>query len=604
MVAREDIGPGPLGARPRQRHGWVAASAALVSLLAHAALIHFAPPMPVGRLATIDEDGRIQSLVLRDVQVDVPRTVEQPARFEARDASTFMPEMLAPESFQALVEEFLPPPTADVGQPLAGEDRALAELAAVAERPLWDARQDLVHIRDRIVPDDVATFARRMIPDVERVPDAPDLAVPGDALAGAQRERGAQWLQGQAWAANGAGPGRAFGVGQRAIDPALEDAPETTVERVDAVTEEDEEITAIAPIEQLLALEVQTFSDPADPGYEYFQIRIFSIDHEGLPVLPRDVLLIQDASGSMTQRTIYQARHGWHAWLDSLSADDRVDLIAFRDHVERAFGELRPFNPRSQARAATFIEGLRARGGTDVFGSLEPLLAMEVNPARPTLAVLVSDGIPTTGVVDSTTILESFTAANAGAVSVFTIGGGPQVNEYLLDFLSFKNRGDTIMTFAREEIPDSMAQLARELSRPVLTFLRMQWAGDIDRFQVYPESLTHLYLDRPLVVYGRKPVDVRQAFVQIVGRSGADMKDMFFRIDFDEAGAGAPAIRTLWAWQRLYYLIGQHIRTQDPDLMDEIQRVTRQFGLNVAYGRDAVPMHFERRFHFHGQRGE
>ncbi len=45
-------------------------------------------------------------------------------------------------------------------------------------------------------------------------------------------------------------------------------------------------------------------------------------------------------------------------------------------------------------------------------------------PGRPALLALITDGRPTTGVTASSEIIEGFTQANQGGLSVFGLGGG------------------------------------------------------------------------------------------------------------------------------------------------------------------------------------
>ncbi|NIP98520.1 MAG: VWA domain-containing protein, partial [Akkermansiaceae bacterium] len=103
-----------------------------------------------------------------------------------------------------------------------------------------------------------------------------------------------------------------------------------------------------------------------------------------------------------------------------------------------------------------FIRNMTARGKTDVFTSLQSVAAMERTQGRPVIAVLVTDGRPTMGMVDSSDIIEEFTRVNDGGVSVFGFGGGRRVNRYLLDFLSYKNRGDSELVRELGDIPEGL----------------------------------------------------------------------------------------------------------------------------------------------------
>lgn len=569
--------------KPRARHAVAAFTAVVLSLLLHGVVIARFPALPVGRAPQLDEPGRIRPVVLGDVRRQMSDATERPERFRAQDPDLLAAESVDAGAFRELMEDLLPAEPADLGVALTGEDRAMAEPEAETDRAPWDPRQDLVQIRERIVPDDIAALPRRLVPDVDRAARAADIVLPVESPGLELAARGESWMR----AGRGGGvPGDAAEEREAAAEPASD-----RLDTVDALAERPEEITDVEPIEQLLDLELMRYRDPAEPDYEYFQIQIRRSGAESLPVLNRDVLLIQDASKSMTQHAVDRSKEGLHYWLQLLREGDRFDVLAFNDTVERAFGERTPFTALARTRAAFFIENLRAQGGTDVYASLEPLLNVDVSPDRPVIAVMVSDGVPTVGVVDSTDIIARFSEANAGRVSMFNVGGSRRVNKYLLDFLSYKNRGDAIITDEVEDLSASLNRMAVELSRPVLMDLQYRLAG-APGVDLYPRMLTHLFLDRPLVVYGRRPLNVSEAVIRVAGRSGDEVKDMVFRLAFDEAPAGDASIRTEWAWQKVYHLVGEHIRTRDPSVLREIRRMSTDYNLRVHYGTDRVPMHF------------
>lgn len=605
MVALRDHMTGLPWEKPRSSH-WIAAAVAIgASLLVHASIVRFFPPVPVGRTGQwAQDDRRVPPLVLRDVRRDPPPTADRPPRFETPDHALAMTRAPDADSLRELIGELLPAPAADLAAPIRGESEPTRVPDGLPERAAWDVRQDILEIRDRIVPDEVARLPRRIIPNIDRVERAPDITGRIDVDMAVGGSRGAEWLQSRALVRPPGTPGLGL-IADDPLDEGQEGEPVRTprLDRSDPLAESQADVTETEAIEQLLQLRISTFRDPSDPSFEYFQVLIERAGEDVLPVLPRDILLIQDASASMTQRTIDQCKEGLRVWLDTMRPEDRFDIIAFREDAIRAFDGLVPATPRYILRARTFIETLRARSGTDVFGSLAPLLDMERDPGRAILAVLISDGIPTVGMVSSTEILQEFSNQNAGQVAVFTVGGGPRVNEYLLDFLSYKNRGDSLITREREQLPHALRQIAKELNRPVLTDLQHQLATG-ERVDLYPRLLPHLFLDRPLMLYGRKPVEIESMVLRILGRTGEERKDMVFTLLFPEAETGDTHIRREWAWQKVYHLIGEHIQTRNPETLTRIRQLADNYGLDVLYGDDLVPTTFQRRFRFHGQQAE
>ena len=341
------------------------------------------------------------------------------------------------------------------------------------------------------------------------------------------------------------------------------------------------------PVEGLLRLSLAVDTEPDEPGHTYFRIAIERRDAAAMPVMPKDVLLIQDCSESMTQRKLDACKEGLRAFVKRLGPEDRFDIMTFRDRTARCFGYLREATPQAKARAVFFIEAMEARGKTDVYASLRDLMTVERSEDRPLLALLITDGRPTAGLVDSSDIIEQFTRTNLGEVSVFALGGGRQANRFLLDLLSYRNRGDSEVVESRRDLAPALDDLGSQLARPVMIDLRYRFSG-VEDGELFPRTLTHLYLDRPLVLYGRYQGDTPRAAFQIVGTSADGKKDIVFDLDWDQARPGTEEIRKRWASHQVYDLIGRYVETGQDAVLDRAHAVADRFGLAVPYGRDVI----------------
>jgi hypothetical protein len=284
----------------------------------------------------------------------------------------------------------------------------------------------------------------------------------------------------------------------------------------------------------------------------------------------------------MTQPMLREAVQGIDNALNTLSPQDTVNLIAFRDEVDILF----PESPAADRVGVAAVRGklaqLRAFGRTDVFASLEALKSLPEQPDRTRVAILVTDGIPTLGLTDSSEIIENFTRVNQGRISFFSVGGGRQVNRYLIDFLSFRNRGDSLVAERNVQLPAAVERMASEIRRPVMTDLSYQFTG-AGGLAVYPKSLTHLYLDRPLILVGRAPVSQRQIAFQIVGRSAEGSHDMLYTLDLTGLPPGPWSLRQEWAWQALLDLVGRHLGSPSAEIMRQLQEISTTYRIPLPY---------------------
>ncbi len=557
---------GVLDRNVRTRQRTRAATALTISLLVHAALISQLPPP--GWLPKAPMHRR--PIIVRDAPtLPVERIPQRPVFDPDR------PDALRP-SPAPNVETPPLPEIPDRPVPPFGESDRLTSIE-MPPPAAWTPRLDRLETEQRVVPEGLAALPRRIdvaVPRAQHVPDiTPSAFFPSEIKAELPpRSEQSAFGTDLSWPPP-SGSGREIAAVHEEFARELNNLwqPETSAE-----------VTGARAIESLLRMETRTHRLPSDSIHLYFEIRIQRRSAEGLPIMPKDVLLVQDCSESMTQPILDQCQRGLHLFLATLAPEDRFDIIAFAETRERCFGALTPADAVNRARAGWFIAQLTSRGKTDLLAFLDDVVPVRPDPGRAFLVVLFTDGIPTTGLMDNFVIIERFTERNTAAVSVFTFGAGRRVNRFLLDLLSYRNRGDARVIPERQNIPAGVAALATELARPVLTELRVSFAGDAGK-ETYPRTLTNLYLDRPLILYGRVRIDAPPTAVHIRGRSLAGDLDMVFPIVWEEAQVGGPEIVTEWARQRMLALMAEYVRTRNPVTLTEWARVGRAYGIPLPY---------------------
>jgi hypothetical protein len=472
-----------------------------------------------------------------------------------------------------------------------------APVPAPRDTESWSPREEILKVEERLVKEEIPNHPRRLIPDVDRVKGAADVVLPVESprkpasandvfgLSEAARRNVAEFRPPTVQSADtqwdrledllkpvsgpvlGSGSGD-MGGGARAALPVAALAPLA-----------GEKLT---PVEGMLKAGLSVYVDKSDPNFIYGRVDIQRAGAEALPVLPKDVLLIQDCSASITEQRLAFCRDGLLRCLSQLSPRDRFNVVGFRDAPQRCFPDWSPATPAALETGRTFVRAMESRGNTDIYASLRELLAMDHKPVRPVVVILVSDGLPTAGLRDCAEIISAFTRDNAGSVSVFAMATTDQANFYLLDMLSYMNRGDSAAARrGRWSIPEVMDGQFVGVSRPVLSDMHFRFTAP--GAEMVPTLTPNLYLDRALVLYGRFPRKAERVVFQVVGRSGEQGCDMVFDLKMATATQGDASIREEWAWHKVYALIGEHTRTRDPALVKEIQRVTKAYGIKVPY---------------------
>ncbi|MGA0332351.1 MAG: VWA domain-containing protein [Kiritimatiellia bacterium] len=561
-------------------------STLLLSVALHLGLFRLNPNLFLGGGAVqlppsraLRHEMKIQAVSPERMRSELPRLLDT---FDLQDPelrATESPVDLPDPAQNLFAEPELPPPEW-IPEPARPAEEAPPMSASASA---WQPRQEVMAVLEQKVSETLEILPRKTRDIQQDRPQAPDISLPGSEPAPEDWEPTVLGFEALGPEGDAAAPFRA---GISAGLPAFTGAgisnlppPELPGELTPEL-EPREEITGLEAVENLLRLEIRVFDDPEDARFRYFKLQLLPFGMDTFPVLPRDVVYLLDCSASMTDVKLRLAVEGIQQSLGALGETDRVNLIAFRDEVDLFAESGIPATVFGKAKLRTFLTGLQARGQTDVVASLSALQALPRSPQRPMLALLVTDGVPTQGLTDSSEIIEAFTRDNEGEISVFGLGGGGRVNRLLLDFLSYRNRGSSWVAPRAEGLKEVIPQSAREIRRPVLMNLQVQFTG-AEAPEVFPQNLSHLYLDRPLILIGRTPRAQSRIAFQIVGTSAKGTHDILFPLDLDQAASGDRSLRQEWAWQALLAELSRSLNDPDPASGARVQELLDTFGLVI-----------------------
>ncbi|MDI6774180.1 MAG: VWA domain-containing protein [Verrucomicrobiota bacterium] len=571
-----------------QQHIRAALVACVVSLALHAAIIALMSRAQVRvrffpAIEAVEEWANPVRLVeiIRELAFPPPESPKPPERAEPGAGPAAGQLARAPD--ESLTE--VPPLTADRMKAAA---EALQVPAAATEPGLWQLRQEILAIEKPIVADEVAALPRRRIPKIERVSQAPDVVFPVDRRT-MEQALAAAGLPGAAGATGRAEVERSVvgGVGDmkgpaemESETPASEELASLTKAPVPGARE-------IRPIEKHLKARMSVYASFWEPKHAYFKIEIERIGPETLPVLPKDFVFVQDCSASMSEQKLFFCRQGLTNCLTRLGPEDRFNLIGFRDEAEMCFTNWAENTADNVEKAQAFAMDMKATGNTDIYTAAKKLMESRQTPGRPLIAFLITDGRATAGLRRSTDIIGEFSRANEGRVSVCAMGTSQTANEYLLDLLSYCNRGDAyVETRGRWEIPVSMVKQMLAMSRPVLSEVKFRFPDDSPR-ETYPTQTSNLYADRPLTIHGRRPKGAKNVVFQAVGRAGDAICDMVFDLSMEkDVTEGDKTIRLNWAKQKIYYLMGQCARKGERALLDQMRETAKTYHIAIPYEKE------------------
>jgi len=337
------------------------------------------------------------------------------------------------------------------------------------------------------------------------------------------------------------------------------------------------------PFAQHVRCDLGHWTDPQHPDFKYFRVRISSNPKHPLEVISKDVIYLLDASGSIANDRLKSCRRAISDAIRTLNSNDRFNVVAFRDKFTYLFNSWREVDAASVERADKWLHNLTAHGRTDVFKTLRSVLAVPRSPDRPLIALVVTDGEPTSGMTQSAEIISAFSELNDGLISVYMYGVKEEANSYLMDMLTRGNRGEwTRHTGMRWHAASGIPELAARFRDPVLTDVSVTFAA-ASRVDAYPKRVTHLYAGGPIDIYGVCPASNKEVVFAVRGLNGTQAHEDVFRLTFDPSKTLDASVKTAWAQRRLYALAGEYASHPSEGLLRDLKLFSRHFGVAIPY---------------------
>lgn len=302
-------------------------------------------------------------------------------------------------------------------------------------------------------------------------------------------------------------------------------------------------------------------------------------------VVPRDVVLVLDTSGSMAGVKMDQARKAVRHCLDRLNPQDRFAVCNFSTTVGKYRDGLVESSREQVDNAKRWVDQLRAAGGTAIDDALAEALSYRTSePDRTFTVIFFTDGQPTIGEVNPEKILKRFAAKNSANTRVFTFGVGDDVNAALLDQIADQSRAVSTYVRPAEDIETKSAALYSKVSQPVLTDLRLTASDGFRISEVYPPQLPDLFQGSQLVVLGRYAGQGATA-IKLAGKVGSEAREFVYEMNpAGKGGEDRDFVEHLWARRKVGYLLDQ-IRTngQTKELVEEVTALAKKYGIATPY---------------------
>jgi Ca-activated chloride channel family protein len=338
-----------------------------------------------------------------------------------------------------------------------------------------------------------------------------------------------------------------------------------------------------APENDEVGLNLLTCKPAGEDGY-FLLLASPGVDTKTAKAAPKDVAFVLDTSGSMAGKKITQAKKALQFCVENLNESDRFEVIRFSTDVEPLFGQLAEASPRNRQRAESFVQDLKAIGGTAIDEALRQVLASRpAKEDRPFMIVFLTDGEPTVGETDEDTIVAHVKSAGGGRTRVFCFGIGADVNTHLLDKIAEQTRAAAQYVLPEEDLEIKVSSFFSKITEPVLANPVLRVAGGPRVSKMYPEPLPDLFKGGQLIVVGRY-TGQGAAGLEIEGTIAGQSKKFAQDVKFSAEAAETDFIPRLWATRRVGYLLDEiRLHGENAELRDEITQLARRYGIVTPY---------------------
>jgi Ca-activated chloride channel family protein len=293
-------------------------------------------------------------------------------------------------------------------------------------------------------------------------------------------------------------------------------------------------------------------------------------------------VLVLDTSGSMAGQKIQQAKSALGYIFKNLNSEDRFSLITFSTDVYPYFDGLRDASRDNIADVTDFINGIEARGSTNINEAMKKALGMTPDHGRPMYIIFVSDGLPTVGETNTAKIIENVNAENSKAnARIFSFGVGDDVDYQFIDRLSRENGGSTSNAAPNEDLEQPLSDFYSKIKSPVMTDVAVDISG-VRIYEMLPDKMPDLFLGSQLILTGRYNGS-GDGNVKLTGKIGDKDVTYNYPVSFKQSRENK-FIPRHWATRRVGYLLNQvRLYGENKEVVDEIVGLAKQYGIITPY---------------------
>ena len=255
----------------------------------------------------------------------------------------------------------------------------------------------------------------------------------------------------------------------------------------------------------------------------------------------REIIFIQDISGSMGGEPLRQSKIGLEMAIKRLKPSDKFNIVLFNDRYSSYAENPVLATAKERDKAIRYVRRLNSYGGTEMY----PALKYALKNFKSEKSVLKQLIFLTDGAVTQESKLFSLINRELQTARLFTIGIGSAPNSFFMSRAAELGRGSHIYIGDMDEISNRMTDLFGKIENPVITDLELILPKGFEA-EVYPNPLPDLYAGDPLsiAIRGKNASGI----AKVIGKIGN--QKWVARVALDQ-GSDQIGIAKLWAREKI-----------------------------------------------------
>ncbi|XP_078533224.1 inter-alpha-trypsin inhibitor heavy chain H5 [Lissotriton helveticus] len=331
-----------------------------------------------------------------------------------------------------------------------------------------------------------------------------------------------------------------------------------------------------------------------------------------LPPLPKNVVFVIDTSASMVGTKMKQTKDALFTILQDLRSDDHFNIIGFSNRIRVwQHNRLVQVTPNNIRDAKKFIYTLSPNGGTNINGAIQTgakLLSDYItqhgrHERSVSLIIFLTDGRPTVGVTQTSSILGSTKNAIHNKFCLFSIGIGFDVDYKLLEKMSLENCGMMRRIQVEEDAAAQLKGFYDEIGTPLLSDIRIEYPEAA--VEDVTQNLFPNYFNGSEIVVAGKIVDKSRESLHVGITASNSNKYVILEtdvpisqpengmkkdsVDADSGTKDSEHVERIWGYLTLKELLSSWLKSNDVkekvDLMEKARKLALRFNFVTPFTR-------------------